>query len=79
MQKRILPLFTIIILFSCQSQESAINVADYQADLQYLKDSLPVKHPNLFFHQSKVDFYKNIDLIAAEENLSIKSKAQVLL
>ncbi|MEL6638487.1 MAG: hypothetical protein AAFW73_06100 [Bacteroidota bacterium] len=74
---------TVCLFVACQSDKPApatrLNVADYQQDLQYLKDTLPVKHPNLFFHQSKADFHKNLDFIASTSNLSSKTEAQVLM
>lgn len=82
--KSILALFGfVILLISCQSDNASrkvtLNLSDYQEDIQYLKDSLPVKHPNLFFHQSEVEFNKNLNFIASADNLSNKTESQILM
>lgn len=77
--KKVLPLILMVAFFACQNKQPNINIADYQTDIQYLKDSLPTKHPNLFFHQSEEDFHKNLDLIASEQNLSTKSESQIVM
>lgn len=69
----------ITLLFSCDIDLNTIYIPDYQADIQFLKDSLPAKHPNLFFHQEEAEFHKNLDLVASGQNLSIKQKAEVLM
>lgn len=73
----------IAFMVSCQSnsanKKATLNILDYQKDIQYLKDILPIKHPNLFFHQSKKEFYENLDFIASEINLSSKNEAQIIM
>ncbi len=53
----------------CLSQEK-VNIKEYQSDIKYLKDSLPTKHPNLFFYKSKEQFDSSLDKIATDQNLS---------
>ncbi|TPN82978.1 S41 family peptidase [Aquimarina algicola] len=53
----------------CLSQEK-VNIKEYQLDIKYLKDSLPTKHPNLFFYKSKEQFDSSLDKIATDQNLS---------
>lgn len=73
----------IAFMASCQSnsanKKATLNTLDYQKDIQFLKDSLPIKHPNLFFHQSKKEFYENLDFIASEINLSNKTESQIIM
>ncbi|WP_205411221.1 S41 family peptidase [Mucilaginibacter pineti] len=64
MMKRIIILCCILLhsgLVFCQQ----LSKADYLQDLQYLKDTLPKRHINLFAKISKADFDKNITAIAS--------------
>ena len=77
--KNKLVIIILIVSVACKNTQRGINISNYQIDIQYLKDSLPAKHPNLFFHQSKKEFHKNLDFIASEQNLSKKNESQILM
>lgn len=73
------PFILVLLLFIqpfCSAQNE-INVEHYKSDIQYLKETLPLKHPNLFFHQTKDVFNKNLDSISSDENLSKLSKLKI--
>ncbi|MEO0338822.1 MAG: hypothetical protein AAF242_06385 [Bacteroidota bacterium] len=77
--KSVSALFLLMAFLGCQTTQPDTRVTNYQADIQYLKDTLPVKHPNLFFYQSEDTFHRNLDLIASKTNLSSKDDAQILM
>ncbi|MEM8907620.1 MAG: hypothetical protein AAGD05_07220 [Bacteroidota bacterium] len=74
-------LFSILLMaiFSCSDSKTMKEYSDYQDDIKFLRDTLPVKHPNLFFHQDKATFRKTMDFIASKENLSSKDSSQILM
>ncbi|MEM6724283.1 MAG: hypothetical protein AAF598_09610 [Bacteroidota bacterium] len=69
----------LVLLFSCSESPTSNKWADYQADLQYLKDSLAGKHPNLYFHLDKASFHEQIDQISSEANLAKSDSNQILM
>ncbi len=51
----------IILLVSCTTQDD--HFADLKSDIDFLRDSLPAKHPNLFFHISQEEFNQSLEAI----------------
>lgn len=74
-QNFIIACLFFVNFFGCAQDK--INITDYQSDIEYLKNTLPKKHPNLYFHQRKEVFNDNLDRISSEANLSSNSKLTI--
>jgi len=66
MKSIFLLLLTFLLIESTTAQE--LSGSDFKQDLEFLKDSLPSKHKNLFAKISKEDFVKKIDEIEMRSN-----------
>ncbi|MFN0257056.1 S41 family peptidase [Pedobacter ureilyticus] len=56
------------LLFTQNSFAQKLNPTDFTQDLEYLKDSLPSNHKNLFAKISREDFVKQINKIETQAN-----------